>query len=160
MIPIKKLDRSQNCKTLLYSIYLLYECSKRFVQPVLQPAVKCRHSCSRLYNRLYSRLYNRLYSRLYNRLYNRLQSVNGLLSRTLTSLNNNSDFHLLGQYSPSNRTLLFFHRCDQNHRQYSLRFAVTHLSTNRARRGVTLLMHNAVTEARPPAPVVTCSTDV
>ena len=109
---------------------------------------------------LCSRLYNRLHNRLYNRLYNRLQSVNGLLSRTLTSLNNNSDFHLLDQYSPSNRTLLFFHRCDQNHRQYSLRFAVTHLSTNRARRGVTLLMHNAVTEARPPAPVVTCSTDV
>jgi len=56
--------------TKLYSIYLLYEYSKHFVQPVIklvvQSAVRCKHSYSWIYNQLYSWLYNWL------------QSVNGL----------------------------------------------------------------------------------
>ena len=44
----QKLDGSQNSTVLHLFIYLSYEYSKRFVQPVVQAAAKCKQTSRRL----------------------------------------------------------------------------------------------------------------
>ena len=44
----QKLDRSQTLQNSILSIYLLYEYSKRLVQPVVQPAAECKRTCTLL----------------------------------------------------------------------------------------------------------------